>query len=121
MSTTDHNPEERAFLQARVALFGKAIWALYMLGLLVHFLTLYKEPTVNSTTVLQTTTMLVYLGVWLSCRTGERSVRCSRTVVVGALLFSAVAVSAMGRMLAGKIDLFWYVDPATVAVAGNVV
>jgi eukaryotic-like serine/threonine-protein kinase len=92
--------EERAFLQARVALFWKVMFFIILLGSGLGAVGAVKEPGGDLVLTLATT---VQAGVfWWLCRRGVRSIRFSRAMESGGLLLASVTGALLGRyMLAG--------------------
>jgi serine/threonine-protein kinase len=96
--TSELGDEQRAFLQQRVALFGKVMFVIALLGVCAH-LGLHREHLLESWFVLY----LVHTGLlalaWLTCRTGVRSMSFCRAVEAVVLLSLAVTAAVMIRFL----------------------
>ncbi|MBW2528780.1 MAG: serine/threonine protein kinase [Deltaproteobacteria bacterium] len=93
--------EERAFLQKRVALFGKVLLGINILALVVQAPHIAREPSAlggASMWWLYTATALSAV-VWLLCRRGERSALFVRAVEAAGVLAYVFCVLVMARYL----------------------
>ncbi len=94
---SEDGDEARAFLQTRVALFWKLVFLLTLFGSCLGFAGAIVKPGVD---VWITLGESVFAGMlWWLCRRGERSLRFSRLVDAGGLIFLSLVGSAMGRFL----------------------
>jgi eukaryotic-like serine/threonine-protein kinase len=94
---SENNEEERAFLQARVALFWKATFFIGLIGCVLGAFGAVVKPGKD---LLFTMASATQAGVfwWLS-RRGVRSIRFSRAMDSGGLLLHAVIIALLGRYL----------------------
>jgi hypothetical protein len=99
MSSSDE--DARAFLQGRVALFGKVMTGISLAGLVAQLVTdvFVVGSFTWAPTLLSALTGASSLGIWLSCRTGERSQRFSRIAESAGLSISIIFVMVIGRFL----------------------
>jgi hypothetical protein len=94
---SESGEEERAFLQARVALFWKVIFFIVLLGSGLGVIGAVAKPGGDLVFTLASTAVAGIL--WGLSRRGERSIRFSRVVEGGGLLLNAVMCGPMGRYL----------------------
>ena len=100
-STYFANPEARAFLQRRVAIFGliaamlggTALLFRVVMGVLFGVL---KEQVTDPGFLLHAAAILPLLGVWLICRRGDYSVNAIHAVENTGIFLAAVCYIAMG-------------------------
>src|SRR6476661_249964 len=91
----DTTEEGRAFLQTRVALFWKVMFFITLLSCGLGAVGAVAEPGVDFLVVLATSAQA---GIfWWLCRRGHRSIRFSRAMEGGGLLFNLVAGAFLGR------------------------
>jgi len=96
-ASSDHSEDERAFLQARVALFWKVIFFIILLSSGLGAIGAVAKPGVDwLLTVASTANAGVFW--WLS-RRGERSIRFSRHMDSGGLLLNSTISALLGRYL----------------------
>jgi len=76
--TEELGDEQRAFLQQRVALFGKVLSIINALGLGVYLIIFPREYLVEPWFALYLVNAGLSASMWLTCRTGVRSVRLCR-------------------------------------------
>jgi len=94
---TDYSEEGRAFLQARVALFWKVLFFIILLGSGLGAIGAVARPGVDLVlTMVSTATAGIFW--WLS-RSGERSIRFSRWMESGGLVFNSIISALLGRYL----------------------
>jgi serine/threonine-protein kinase len=98
-SVTPLAEDERAFLQQRVALFGRATLGIVLFAVAVVLLVNVRRlshvaPPLASWATLGTAASA---GMWLLCRKGRRSARLCRAIEAGGLLVYALGFLAMGR------------------------
>ncbi len=95
--------ENVAFLQRRLALFGKVLTIVFAVGFSGQAIMLlafdHAEYLLRPSHVLGWVGMLIALGAWLSCRRGVRSRRFIYAVEAATLVGCAVATVVMGRYL----------------------
>jgi len=116
MPSTDE--ASRAFLQVRVALFGKVMSGISLAGIAAHVVSAmaFEGDFEAAPLVLSTGTGISSLAVWLSCRKGERSARFCRAAESTALIASITLVMIMGRFLVPlTLTSSIGVDPASAA------
>src|SRR5688500_11929987 len=94
---TENSEEERAFLQARVALFWKVIFFIILLGSGLGVIGAVATPGPDLLLTLASTATAGFLW-WLS-RRGERSIRFSRMTEAGGLLLNSLISALLGRYL----------------------
>ncbi|MCG6921231.1 MAG: serine/threonine-protein kinase [Acidobacteriota bacterium] len=101
MTTTSSGPgdEQRAFLQQRVALFGKVMTIVNALGCGAFVALFPWEYLLKPWFALYLVNAGLIVAMWLSCRTGVRSVRFCRTIEATALIGSALSSSVMSRFM----------------------
>jgi hypothetical protein len=101
-SGSDQGDEERAFLQARVALFWKVMFFIVLFGSVLGLAGAVKKPGLD---LLLTLAFTAQAGVfWLLCRRGVRSIRFSRAMESGGVLLFSLIGALLGRyILAGFI------------------
>jgi serine/threonine-protein kinase len=101
-SGSETGEEERAFLQARVALFWKVLFFIVLLGSGLGALGAVKRPGIDLAISLVFTAQAG--AFWWLCRRGVRSIRFSRFMESGGLLiFSAIGVLLGRLILAGFV------------------
>jgi serine/threonine protein kinase len=89
--------EERAFFQARVALFWKVVFFIVLLGSGLGAIGAVKKPGPD---LLLTLASATQAGVfWWLCRRGVRSIRFSRAMESGGLLLNSAIGALLGRYL----------------------
>jgi hypothetical protein len=102
-SGSDSSEEERAFLQARVALFWKVLFFITLLGSGLGLVGAVKKPGPD---LVLTLLFTAQAGVfWWVCRRGVRSIRFSRAMESSGLaLFAAIGALLSRYILAGFVD-----------------
>jgi serine/threonine-protein kinase len=99
---SENSEEERAFLQARVALFWKVIFFIILLSSGLGALGAVARPGLDLLVTLASTSQAGLF--WWLCARGKRSLRFSRGMEVGGLLLDALIGAVVGRyLLAGFI------------------
>ena len=99
-SGSDSGEEERAFLQARVALFWKVIFLIVLLSSGLGAIGAIKKPGLDVLLTLASSTQAG--AFWWLCRRGVRSIRFSRGMESGGLLLNSAIGALLGRyVLAG--------------------
>ena len=94
---SENSEEERAFLQARVALFWKVIFFIILLSSGLGAIGTVAKPGVDFVLTLAST---ANAGIfWWLCRRGERSIRFSRRMESGGLLLNSTIGALLGRYL----------------------
>ena len=94
---SEDSEEERAFLQARVALFWKVIFFIILLSSGLGAIGAVAKPGVD---LLFTLASTANAGIfWWLCRRGERSARFSRRMESGGLLLNSTISALLGRYL----------------------
>ncbi len=101
--SVEHNETERAFLQMRVALFGKVMTVVSGIGLVAHVAVSTLEQLLDAWFLLYVLSSFVYVAIWLSCRFGRYSRRVVRLIEVSGLVASTLCISVMGRFLAMQL------------------
>jgi eukaryotic-like serine/threonine-protein kinase len=96
-SASDDSEEERAFLQARVALFWKVSFFIVLVGCGVGAVGAVAKPGAHLLLTLASTAQ-VGLFWWL-CRRGVRSIRFLRAMESGGLVINSVITALLGRYL----------------------
>jgi len=97
--TSELGDEQRAFLQQRVALFGKVISVINLLGLGFYLALFPRELLLKPWFALYLADTGLSISAWLTCRTGVRSVGFCRVVEAVVLLGSAITGAAMCRFM----------------------
>ncbi|MBL4636567.1 MAG: hypothetical protein JKY56_22135, partial [Kofleriaceae bacterium] len=93
--SADSSEEARAFLQIRVALFWKVMFFITLLSIGLGSVGLIAEPGVDH---LLTMLSGVQSGLfWQLCKRGQRSIRFSRAMESGGLLFNMAVGTFVGR------------------------
>jgi hypothetical protein len=100
-STYFANPEARAFLQRRVAIFGligailggTALLFRVIMGVLFGSI---EETVTDSGFLLHAAAILPLIGVWLICKRGELSVTAIHTVEYTGIFLASVGYIGMG-------------------------
>jgi eukaryotic-like serine/threonine-protein kinase len=102
-ASTNPTEDERAFLQRRVAAFGLVTAGLFFFFLayrsVMILLSMDQGGFADPSYLYHTLAGGTFLGVWLSCRRGQRSVPFVRRVEAVGLLLGVVAVALMGRAI----------------------
>jgi serine/threonine-protein kinase len=94
---SENTEEDRAFIQARVAVFWKAMFFILLLGSGLGIIGAVARPGVD---LLLTMAATGDAGiVWWLCSRGERSVRFSRLAEAGGLLVISILSAVTGRYL----------------------
>jgi serine/threonine-protein kinase len=94
---SDHSEEGRAFLQARVTLFWKVIFFIVLIGSGLGAVGAIAEPGIDLALTMLSTANAGFF--WWLARRGERSIRFSRWVDAGGLMFNTAVSAVMGRYL----------------------
>ncbi len=121
-TTETDTPENLRFYQRRVALLGKVLTIVWLVGngaTTAIYLTMgYWRELFTVGNALSWVALLICLAVWLVCRGGLRSRHFVMWVESASLFGSSVAVALMGRNIAPQafalMAEFQGVDPATV-------
>ncbi len=97
-SWTDDNTEEaRAFLQGRVALFWKVIFFFMLFATIIGGVGPLMHPGLD---LVFDVALVAEAGVlWWVCRRGTRSIRFSRIVEAGGLMFYFTSSAMLGRVV----------------------
>jgi eukaryotic-like serine/threonine-protein kinase len=99
---SEDSEEERAFVQARVALFWKVIFFIILLSSGLGAIGAVARPGLDLLVTLASTAQAGLF--WWLCARGKRSLRFSRGMEVGGLLLDALIGAVVGRyLLAGFI------------------
>jgi len=99
-SPSENSEEARAFLQSRVALFWKVMFFISLLSVGLGVAGVIVEPGVDHLLNIVGT---VQAGLfWWLCRRGARSIRFSRAMEAGGLLFNMSLGAFIGRYLLGQ-------------------
>ena len=94
--------EGRALLQRRVSQFGLALFGLSLFATVGTAPFATAEQLAQPWFVMSLIATLPLAAIWLSCRTGQRSVRFVRVVEIGCLFATALLLAPLGRLqLAG--------------------
>jgi hypothetical protein len=94
---SENSEEERAFLQARVALFWKVIFFIVLLGCALGVIGAVAKPGGD---LVFTAASTANAGIlWWLCRRGQRSIGFSRVMEGGGLLLNATMSAPLGRYL----------------------
>jgi len=107
-STYFSDPAARAFLQKRVATFGligallggTALGFRVIMGVLFGYL---DDALIEPSFILHALSVLPMLGVWLICRTGERSVRTIGGVEYAGLFATSLGYIGMGMNIRPEV------------------
>jgi serine/threonine-protein kinase len=94
---SENSEEARAFLQTRVALFWKVMCFISLLSSGMGAIGAIARPGVDFVIVLALTAQTGFC--WWLCGRGQRSLRFSRVMEAGGLLFNLTAGGVMGRYL----------------------
>jgi hypothetical protein len=98
--STNPTEDERAFLQYRVAVFGLVTAGLFFFFLayrtVMILLLMDRSGFADPSYLYHALAGASFLGIWLSCRRGRRSVRFVRRAEALGLLAAVVAVALMG-------------------------
>jgi hypothetical protein len=98
--TSEPGDEQRAFLQQRVALFGKVMFIIVLLGGCAYVGLIPREHLFKPWFALYLVNAGLLTSAWLTCRTGVRSVGFCRGVEAVVLLASAAVGAVTIRFLA---------------------
>jgi serine/threonine-protein kinase len=94
---TESTEDDRAFIQARLAVFWKAMFFILLFGSVLGVLGAVARPSVDVPLTMAAT---VDAGiVWWLCRRGERTIRFSRTAEAVGLLVISLISGGIGRYL----------------------
>jgi serine/threonine-protein kinase len=127
MANTDDigtdTPENQRFYQRRVALFGKVLTIVWLVGngatAAIYLAMGYWRQLLTVWNALSWLALFICYAVWFVCRRGLRSRRFIRWVESVSLIGSSVAVALMGRNIAPQaFELmceFQGVDPSALA------
>jgi eukaryotic-like serine/threonine-protein kinase len=107
-STYFSNPEARAFLQRRVAVFGligailggTALLFRLVMGVLFGFL---EREIVDPGFLIHAAATLPLLGVWLACRRGQLSVNAIHAVEYSGIFLTSVGYIGMGLAIRPEV------------------
>ena len=103
-TTQIDTPETQAFYQRRVALLGKVLTIVWLVGngasAAVYLALGYWRELFSISTALSWLALLICFVVWQLCRRGVRSKQFVSWVEVASLVGSSVAVALMGRNIA---------------------
>ncbi len=92
---SENNEEARALLQTRVALFWKVMFLITLLSCGLGAVGAVARPGVD---FLMVVTLTAQAGIfWWLCRRGQRSIRFSRAMEAGGLLFNLIGGAFLGR------------------------
>ena len=97
--TSEPGDEQRAFLQQRVALFGKVMFIIILLGGCAYVGLMPREHLLKPWFGLYLVNAGLLTSAWLTCRTGVRSVGFCRGVEAVVLLASAAVGAVTIRLL----------------------
>ncbi|MCG6928375.1 MAG: serine/threonine protein kinase [Acidobacteria bacterium] len=97
--TTEQGDEPRAFLQQRVALFGKVMSIINALGGLVYVAVFPREYLLEPWFALYLINTALVVAMWLTCRTGVRSARFCRGIEAVAVVGSALSGAVTSRFV----------------------
>ncbi|MBW2525321.1 MAG: protein kinase, partial [Deltaproteobacteria bacterium] len=93
------NRPQRAFLQQRLALFGKVLTGFLLLGLLVQIFTEIQGDPFGPISRILAVSAAFPAVLWLMCRRGKLSYRALRLVEAVSLFGTALCIAVMGRYL----------------------
>src|SRR5688572_30202752 len=119
-SLSDDSQEARAFLQARVALFWKVLFFLFLLGGAAGAFGAVSKPGLD---LLITAALAAVAGAcWRLCAHGQRSKSFSRTVEAAGLLLTLSGGALLNRyVLMGFIEQRSLVSPEGMLMADGLV
>jgi serine/threonine-protein kinase len=98
-TTTEQGDEARAFLQQRVALLGKVMSIINLLGGAVYVALFPTEYLLRPWFAIYCLSTALVLAMWLSCRSGERSVGFCRGLEAVVIVFSALSGAVTSRFM----------------------
>ncbi len=106
-TTETDTPESRAYYQRRVALFGKVLTIVWLVGngasAVIYFASGWWREFLSFRNVLSWMALLICFALWRVCRRGTRSLRFITGVEISSMLGSSVVVALMGRYLAPQL------------------
>ncbi len=97
--TTEQGDESRAFLQQRLALFGKVMSIINVLGGLVYVAIFPREYLLQPWFGIYLINSALVVGMWLTCRSGVRSTLFCRGIEAIAVVGSALSGAVTSRFV----------------------
>lgn len=94
---SENSEEERAFIQARVALFWKVLFFILLLGSGLGVIGAVARPGADLLLTLASTANAGL--IWWLCSRGDRSIRFSRLAEIGGLMVISTLSAVLGRYL----------------------